>query len=298
MRTKILITGGTGMVGMQLSQMLKQQNFEVFHLSRKENLDAEFPAYRWNIKEGFIDNRALEVDHIIHLAGAGVADSRWTDSRKKQIYDSRIDSTRLLVDKVHQVKSPLQSFICASAIGWYGVDTGDRLMKEEDPPAKDFLAEVVNHWEQEAFKLSGIPVATVRIGIVLSREGGALAKMAMPVKFGVGAPLGSGNQYISWIHVDDLAEMIIYLVKNKAQGSFNAVAPNPATNKEFTKLIGKVLKRPVFLPNVPSFALKLALGEMSQAVLGGNKVSNERITNHGFEFKYKELMPALQNLLT
>lgn len=298
MNTKILITGGTGMVGMRLSKYLTEKGDEVLHLSRNENLAAQYPAYKWDIKNGYIDPRALEVDHIIHLAGAGVADSRWTKKRKEEIYNSRIDSTRLIVNQVKAHKVKLKSFVCASAVGIYGADSGEKLVDEEAAPANDFLAQVVQDWEKEAAQIKGVPVSMVRIGIVLSNEGGALPKMTMPVKFGVGAPLGSGVQYMSWIHVDDLVSMIAYMMSEKLEGAYNAVAPSPVNNKEFTKQIGKVMHRPVWLPNVPGFLLKAALGEMSQVVLGGNRVSSEKIRQQGFVFTYKELRPALENILS
>lgn len=298
MSAKILITGGTGLVGTRLSEKLVQKGHTVTHLSRRANPNAKYPAHKWDIEKGEIDPKALEVDHIIHLAGAGVGDEKWTEKRKKVIYDSRVDSTRLLHDKVKESGIKLKSFLCASAIGYYGMDTGDQLVTETSPGANDFLAKVTNDWEAAAtgFKDLDIPLAYVRIGVVFSSKGGALVKMAQPVKFGLGAALGSGKQYISWIHIDDICELIIWLIENKKQGIYNGVAPNPLTNNEITKAIAHTLKKPLFLPPVPAFVLKMMLGEMSSIALGGNKVAAQKLVEEGFEFQFNDITSALSDI--
>lgn len=298
MSSKILITGGTGLVGTRLSEKLTKMGHKVTHLSRRADPGAKYPAFKWDIENGTIDSEALKVDHIIHLAGAGVGDQKWTARRKEVIYNSRIDSTKLLFEKISASGHPLKSFLSASAIGYYGMDTGDQLLTEDSPGAGDFLAKVTADWEQAAkpFESINVPLTYLRIGVVLSSKGGALVKMAQPVKFGVGAALGSGKQYISWIHIDDMCEMIVWLLENKKEGIYNGVAPNPVTNGEITKAIAQTLKKPLFLPPVPAFVLKLMLGEMSSIALGGNKVSAQKLQDEGFEFQFSDIRSALSDI--
>lgn len=296
----VLITGGTGLVGTVLSGLLTENGYTVTHLSRKAR-DGKYQTYVWDIKNQQIDEEAIQTaDAILHLAGAGVADSRWTADYKKKIYDSRIDSTRLLRQKVKEHNPNLKHFISASAIGLYGWDTKDELLFETSPKGEGFLADVVQNWESEInqFDEIGVKNSTVRIGVVLSEKGGALQKMAQPVKFGVGAPLGSGKQYLSWIHIQDLCGIFKFILEKNQSQVVNGVAPNPLTNKEFTKVLAKQLKRPLWLPNVPSFVLKGMLGEMAGMILGGNKVSSNKIEQEGFTFLHPTLEIALQDLLS
>jgi uncharacterized protein (TIGR01777 family) len=296
---KILITGGSGLVGTQLSEQLTKDGHEVSHLSRTIG-GSNYPTFKWDLKKGFIDEEAfVGLDHIIHLAGAGVADERWTEKRKKLILDSRVDGVRLLYDYVSKLDVKLKSFVSASAIGIYGGDTGDVLLKEDSPYGNDFLAEVVKSWEAETDKFSKITkVAKVRIGIVLSEKGGALPEILKPIKLYAGAPLGTGEQYLSWIHINDLCAIFAHVVSENLQGVYNATAPNPVTNEAMTKAIAKTVVKPLFLPNVPAFVMNLMLGEMAQIVLGGNKVSGERIIQTGFRFEYDLLQDALRDLLS
>ncbi|MFT4784996.1 MAG: hypothetical protein ACI8QD_001202 [Cyclobacteriaceae bacterium] len=298
MDTKVLITGGTGLVGMYLSELLAEKGYSIVHLSRTEKLNKKFPAYKWDIDAGYIDPRALQVDHVVHLAGESVAGGRWTAARKKSIYDSRIKSTRLLVEKIKSDGPQVKTFVSASAVGYYGWDTGAVWVDEEAKSGSDFLAKVVIDWESETNKLEQIAVSTIRIGIVLSDKDGALPKLALPIKLGAGAALGNGQQYMSWIHIHDLASMFCFAIEHKLLGAYNAVAPQPATNREFTKQTASVLKKPLFLPPVPGFVMKAMMGEMSQIVLGGNRVSSKKVVEAGFVFTYDELKPALQNLLS
>lgn len=299
MATKILITGGTGLVGTRLSTLLTQKGYEVIHLSRKPRPDASYKTYTWDVIEGKIDPEALHVDYIIHLAGAGVADKKWTDRRKELIYSSRIESTRLLFEKVQEQRIKLKGFISASAIGYYGFDTGDSMVDENTSPGDDFLANVVIDWEEAADSFSeiDIPVARVRIGIVFSEEGGALPQLTAPIKLGAGAPIGTGKQYMSWIHIDDLCRIFEHVVDQNLDGVYNGVGPAPATNKEVTKMAASVLNKPLFLPNVPGFVLRLAFGEMASIILGGNRVSSQRIEATGFKFEYANLKDCLKDLL-
>lgn len=296
---RVLITGGSGLVGQRLSQLLSEKGYEVSHLSRNPTKGA-YQSFHWDIKKNEIDKDAIKhCDTIIHLAGAGVASKRWTEKWKKEIYDSRIQSTQLLVDAIRNHNSRLGHFISASAIGYYGWDTGDKLIDEDQSKGEGFLADVVADWEKEVSKLDEIGVrnAAVRIGIVLSDKGAALVEMMRPIKVGFGAALGSGKQYMSWIHVDDLCQLFIHIMETESTGIYNGVAPEPVTNKAFTKQLAKHLKKPLFLPNVPSLALKLMLGEMQVMLTGGNKVSSKKIEETGFNFQYPSLHSALKNLV-
>ena len=287
------------MVGTELTRILTKKGLEVSHLSRKANSESAIPVYAWNVTNGTIDEEALAVDHIVHLAGAGVADQKWTNSRKEIIYQSRIASTELLKEKVSALGIKLKSFISASAIGYYGLDTADETMTEESPSANDFLAGVVKDWEAAADQFENLSdrVVKVRIGIVLAKHGGALPKLVQPVKYGVGAPLGDGSQYMSWIHLRDLVAIFSWALENEIDGVFNAVAPEAVSNKKMTQEIASVLNRPLLLPQVPSFALKFLLGEMSGIVLGGNKVSSKKLVDAGFNFEFQSVTEALRDLL-
>jgi uncharacterized protein (TIGR01777 family) len=297
----ILITGGTGLLGSRLTEMLLQEGYQVSYLSRSQEMISGVDVFQWNVEEGYINEKAIaQADYIIHLAGAGVADKRWTKSRKQEILESRTKSAQLLYETLKQTRHTVKAFISASAIGYYGYDTGQKLITEQSAAGDDFLANVVQAWEASVQQISqlGVRVVNFRIGIVLSEKGGALAKIIQTIKVGAGAPLGSGKQYFSWIHIDDVCRMFIQAIKNEGmQGIYNAVAPHPVTNEELTKAAAHVLDKPLVLPNVPAFALKLALGEMAAAVLGGSKVSNQKITATGFMFQFAELTQALEDLL-
>ncbi|MEM6734694.1 MAG: TIGR01777 family oxidoreductase [Bacteroidota bacterium] len=295
----VLITGGSGLVGTRLSQVLAKKNYTVTHLSRKPT-GQNYESFYWNVKDGEIESDAItSADAIIHLAGASVADKRWDESRKKEIYDSRIDSTKLLFYNIRELNPNLKYFLSASAIGYYGWDTGSSIVDETTEKGKGFLADVVEDWENEVSKFDelNIPNGKVRVGVVLSEKGGALAALAKPIRYGVGAILDSGEQYLSWIHLDDLCGIFFHLLDNKLRQTVNGVAPNPVTNKELTKAIAKKIKKPVFLPNVPKFALKLLLGEIADMLVGGNNVSSKKIEQLGYSFQYTELDQALTDLL-
>ena len=295
----ILITGGSGLVGTTLSKLLTNQGHTVTHLSRKPT-NSEYKTFYWDIKKGEIEEEALvSADAIIHLAGAGVADERWSDERKKEIYDSRINSTRLLFEKVKSLETPLTYFLAASAIGYYGWDSGPELVDESSPKGDGFLADVVEDWEQEVAHFDDLQIKNgrVRIGIVLSKDGGALVEIAKPIRLGAGAPLAKGSQYMSWIHIEDLCGIFSFMLEKQLQETVNGVSPDPVTNREFTKLVAKELKKPLWLPNVPNFALRLIVGEMADILVGGNRVSSSKIEAQGYQFQFPTLKEALQNLL-
>ncbi len=294
----ILISGGSGLVGTELSKMLKAKGHGVRILSRKKNNEQGF--VQWNVEQGIIDKDALKgIDAIIHLAGEGIADGRWTDERKVSIIDSRVNSTRLLLTELQKGTHQVKTFISASATGYYS-ERGDDLMFEDASPARDFLGTTCVLWEQEVNKIAKLGIRTVKLrtGIVLSLDGGALKKMIVPFKFGVGSALGNGKQWMSWIHINDLCAMYIYaLEQEKMNGEYNAVAPNPVSNYEFSKLLAKVLNRAFWAPNVPAFILKMLFGEMSAVVLGSTRASANKIEKAGFKFEFINLSDALKNLL-
>ena len=295
----ILITGGTGLVGRRLSALLVKQGHHVKHLSRNP-AKSSFDAYHWDPARGEVEAESVSwASVIVHLAGAGVADHRWTSSWKKEIYDSRVHATKMLREAVVAHNPDLSHFVSASAIGYYGWNTGDQWVDEKSEKGEDFLADVVADWEEEVkgFGQAGIKHAMVRVGIVLAEEGGALEKMKQPVKLGVGAALGSGRQFMSWIHIDDLCRMFAHVISGKLQGICNGVSPEPVTNRVFTRQLAEKLRKPLFLPNVPSFVLKLMLGEMSAMLTGGNRVSAEKVGTSGFDFHFSSLDSALQDLI-
>ncbi|WP_139925905.1 TIGR01777 family oxidoreductase [Hymenobacter sp. DG01] len=298
MSRKVLITGGTGMIGTRLAEMLIDAGYEVALLSRTPG-NGRYRSFRWDPLAGTIDEAAVPyADYIINLAGSSVSDGKWTQERKREILSSRLAGTQLMARELATGNHHVQAFISASAIGIYG-DRDDTLVTEETTPAPDdFLAEVCRQWEAAAQSVAadGIRTAIFRIGIVLSPEGGALVPLARTVKLMAGAPLGSGRQYMSWIHLDDLCRLFIQAMEEPQwQGTFNAVAPTPVTNKEFTETLAAVLHRPLVLPKVPEFGLKLVMGEMSEIVLASQRVSAEKTLQQGFRFEFPTLREALES---
>jgi uncharacterized protein (TIGR01777 family) len=301
MRKNILITGGTGLVGTRLTEKLIQKGYPVSFLSRQAD-EGKIKKYKWDIKTNYIDEAAIaNSDYIIHLAGAGVFDKRWTPAYKKEIMDSRVDSTTLLAEKIASVPNTIKAVVCASAIGLYGFDTGEAWQTESSPVGDGYLAEITKNWEDAAalIEKTGRRTIKIRIGIVLSDKGGALDELSKPINYFVGSPLGKGSQYVSWIDIDDLCDIFIYAIENEALiGAYNAVAPDPVTNKFFTEEIAAVLKKPLWLPNIPSFILKLIVGaEQARIILGGNRVSSKKIMDQGFKFNYPTLQSCLEHLL-
>ena len=296
----ILITGGTGLLGGRMTEMLHEKGYHVKYLSRNPDKAGNIPAYHWDIAKQEMDPAALKnTSAIIHLAGAGVADERWSPERKQIILESRTQSAALIRKALRENPHEVNTFISASGISFYGNDD-DGIMTEDSPPAKDYLADVARAWEHAADEVGnlGPRVIKIRIGIVLSEKGGALPKLARPVHWWAGAPLGTGRQPMSWIHIDDLAGIFIHALEHRdMKGVFNGVAPNPVTNREMTKAIARALNKPLFLPPVPSFVLRMMLGEMANMILGGTRISSEKIRKTGFVFSFPELEPALHDLL-
>jgi hypothetical protein len=288
---KILITGGTGLIGNKLNQLLIDNNHEVAILSRNPT---EKNEYKWDISNQYIDEKAFKnIDFIIHLAGAGIADERWTASRKKILIDSRVQSANLLFENVKKLKIPLKGFISASGIGYYGAITSDEIFEETAKAGDDFLAEICKKWETAAFQFKklSIPVTILRTGVVLSDDGGALKKMITPII----TPLGSGKQYLPWIHMDDLCEMYLKIIQNALTGVYNAVAPEYQTSFSFSKQLAKSTKKPFVGIPVPSFLLKIVFGEMAIILLEGSRISAKKIEKSGFSFRFKTLEKALES---
>jgi uncharacterized protein len=299
MGKKILITGASGLIGSRLTEMLLQKGHQVSHLGRTKK-HGPVKSYVWDVEKGEFDSEALTgVDTIIHLAGAGVADKRWNEKRKKEILESRTKSSDLLFNTLKKSNHTVKAVVSASAIGYYGFCLDERVFTEESTPGSDYLAQVTKQWEEAVDKISslGIRVAKLRIGIVLSEKGGALVEMAKPIRLGVGAALGTGRQYLSWIHIDDLCAMFTKVVDDKTMhGTYNAVC-DWITNKELTNAIAKFLNRPILLPPVPGFIMKIIVGEMAMIVVNGSKVSSDKIRSAGFVFQYNKLENALIHLL-
>lgn len=291
----ILITGGSGLVGQRITDLLEKKGYQVAWLSR--TVQSGRKCFVWNIENQQIDSEAIQwADAIIHLAGAGVAEKRWTPERKKLILESRTQSTRLLYTALEKSEKRPNTFISASAVGYYGFDTGTSLVDETSPAGSDFLAEVVKAWENDVKKIESLDIRTVilRIGIVLDADGGALGEMLKPP---VAAPLGSGDQWMSWIHIEDLARMFLFaLEKTTLQGVYNAVGPNPATNQQLTQEAAYAKGKTYLGIGVPGFVLKVILGEMAAMVLGGNRVSCQKIQKAGFQFEFFELSAALKDI--
>ncbi|HKL36773.1 MAG TPA: TIGR01777 family oxidoreductase [Salegentibacter sp.] len=300
---RVLITGATGLIGSKISQLCRDKGIEVHYLSTsKEKLEKkkDYKGFYWNPNENKINTDALEgVDAIINLVGASIAE-RWTPEQKKKILKSRTETADLLYKCLQENEHQVKNIVSASAIGIYPSSL-EKLYTEEDKGVDDsFVGEVVVKWEEavDNFKDLGIDVAKIRIGLVLAEDGGVLQKLKEPVNFNVGSPLGNGKQWQSWIHIDDISGIFMFALENQLTGIYNAVAPNPVTNKELVKQVASQMGKSVWLPNVPKFALKLALGEMSHIVLSSQLVSSDKIERKGYTFKYVNLAKALQDLIS
>jgi len=298
---RILISGATGFIGRKLiDELIRQDYHDIAILStRPDSISMnQVEVFPWNPMKGEIDVRCLDgVDVVINLAGESIASSRWSTERKERILQSRVRATKLLVDKIRGSGANPKKFISASAIGVYG-NRGDELLDEKSSSGNGFLAEVCKRWELAALEqnIESMKAIIIRIGLVLDGNGGALEKMVRPFKLGLGGKLGSGNQYMSWIHLDDLVKIFIWAMQTPGvDGIYNGVAPHPVTNEEFTVKFGEAMRRPTILP-VPSLALKLALGEMSSLLLEGQRVLPDRLIKSGFQFNYDQLDLCLRDI--
>lgn len=292
----VLITGGTGLIGQALRQALVAEGHRVSILSRSGG------DFTWDVKTGYFQPEALVgVDAVVHLAGAGIAEKRWTVARKKELIGSRVDSSALLIHALTTIPNQVQVVVSASAIGYYGADSGELNCEETSLAGSDFLAECTQAWEKSVAGVEalGIRLVKFRIGLVLSAKGGIFPVLCRPIRYLVGAVLGSGKQWQSWIHVNDLVGMFLLGLRDESlKGVFNAVSPGAIRHREMTQKIARAMHRPLLMPPVPGFLLRLALGEMACLVLGGNLVSAEKIQKEGkFTFTYTRLEDALKELL-
>lgn len=300
----ICITGGTGMVGKRLITHLTEAGFDVIILTRNPSSKSTKGKIRyagWDPEHHTLDATAIaESDYIIHLAGAGVAEKRWTAKRKQEIRDSRVNSGALLVKTLQETQHRVKAVIAASAIGWYGPDNGTSF-DENAPAAQDFLGDTCRQWEASVDPLAamGIRLVKLRIGIVLSTAGGALAEFMKPIRMGIAGVLGDGKQMISWIHIDDLCRMFVYAIQQEQlQGAYNAVAPQPVSNRTLTLQLAREMKGSFFIPmHVPAWVLRIILGEMSVEVLKSCTASAEKIKHAGFVFQYPGIDAALHALI-
>ncbi len=296
----VLITGAGGLVANRLKTFLDDK-YELRFLTRKASHSNE---YEWNIRGKRIDVNALKgVNYIVHLAGAGIADKRWTKQRKQEIISSRVDSLSLIINALQENGVKLKALVSTSAIGYYGSINSDTIFKESDAHGEDFLSSVCVKWEAVAHQFSDLNLCEreliLRFGVVLSNKGGAFPKMLKPIVWNLGAALGNGNQYMPWIHIDDLCRMIQFSIEQeKLQGVYNAVAPEHVNNKSLTDMIGSVYGKKIYLPNVPSAVLKLLFGQASVLLLKGSRVSCQKIQDAGFKFEFPNILGALKALFT
>lgn len=302
----VLITGGTGLVGKALTLHLSQKGYNVIILTRsikESNLSSDKISYAvWDVKKKIIDIAAVQkADFIIHLAGAGVVDKRWTEKYKQEIQDSRVKSAELIIDTLKNHPHSVKAIISASGIGWYGPDpdAGFNGFKETDKAYSDFLAQTCVLWEKsiEPAEALGIRVVKLRTGIVLSKDGGAFPEFKKTLQFGIASILGSGKQMVSWLHIEDLCRLYTYAIENSLEGSYNAVTSSPVSNKQLILQIAAQLRGKFFIPmHVPGFILKIVLGGSSIEVLKSTTVNNEKIKATGFIFLYPTIEAALKEL--
>ncbi len=297
--TKVLIAGGTGLIGRQLSVLLKEEGFEVRHLSRHQNLSATFPAFSWDPDAGTVDAAALQgVSYVINLAGAGIADKPWTAARKNAIISSRVNGTIALKNAIAAMPEKPLAYIAASAIGFYG-DCGDNWLDEQSPSGIGFLSESCLEWEAATNEVAmgGIRTVILRIGIVLSDKGGALPRLALPVKWHLAPNLGKGLQWYSWIHIEDVCRLFLFALRqDQLEGVFNAVAPAPVRLIGLMKELKRILQVKALSFSVPAFFLRIGMGEMADVVLDSTRVSARKTLSTGFQFKFPEIGPALKDL--
>jgi uncharacterized protein (TIGR01777 family) len=300
---KALITGATGFIGKSLLARLEKRVVLTRNVAAAKSTLAKYlpEVYAWNAEREQPPADAFEgVEAVFHLAGDPVAEGRWNAAKKQRMRDSRIAGTRNLVNTLLQLRTKPRVLVAASAVGFYG-DRGEEILDERSPEGKGFLTDLCRDWETEAQKATqaGIRVVNIRIGIVLGNGGGALDKMLLPFRLGVGSALGSGRQYMPWIHLDDLVDLMAFAAEHDSlSGPVNGVAPNPVTNAEFTKSLGRALRRPTFFPAVPAFALRMMLGEFGDILLHSQRVIPRAALNAGFQFRYEHLDTALQQIIS
>lgn len=299
---RVLITGATGLIGTHITRLCHEKGIKVnYFTTSKEKIETkpEYKGFYWNPGQEYLDPEAFQgVSAIIHLAGENIA-QRWTGKVKEKILKSRTETAALLRKSLQQITHHITHFISASGIGVYPSSLEKLYTEENKGVDNSFVGKVVVQWEKAADQFGGLgmDVAKIRIGLVLAKEGGLLEKIKKPIAFNIGAPLGSGKQWQSWIHIQDLSRIFLHVLENKLEGVFNAVAPNPVTNAEFVNLVANKMGKPVWIPKVPAFSIKLALGEMSRLVLSSQLVNSTKIEQSGFNFHYVNLPKALEDLI-
>ncbi|MBA0883196.1 TIGR01777 family oxidoreductase [Flavobacterium undicola] len=299
MKKNVLITGGTGFVGRHLTDLLVANGFSVSILSRSKRANTEnIFYYTWDVEKQFIEEEAIQkADYVIHLAGANIGEKRWTNKRKEEIVSSRELSAQLIYNSLVKYNKNLEAFVSASAVGIYGAMNGRAICNEEMQPANDFLGLTCQKWEAAAnqFEKQGIRTVKIRTGLVLGKEDGFLKKLVPIFKLRLGSALGTGKQYMPWIHIDDLCRIYLEALKNPLmKGAYNAAITDDTTNELFSKTLAKLYGYAMWLPNVPSFLIKIALGEMAKLALTGRRVSSKKITKLGFRFQFQKLEEALK----
>lgn len=301
MSKNILITGGTGLLGKILTKELQSQGHQVSILSRNPKKVKSAKAFYWDVDKQEIDETCLNgIDTIVHLAGEGIADKKWTEKRKQEIIDSRVDSIQLLYHLIAKQETSVKSIVSASAVGFYG-DREDELLTEESPKGTGFLSDSCKFWEDAVEKGSelGLRIVKLRIGLLLTPKGGVLEPFKLMVKTFSAMKFGDGKQWFPWVHADDLVGMFSWAVNHpEIEGVFNATAPSPVTNTEFTKTLSKVMKRPFWPIQIPVFALKIALGERKELLLMSNRTDSQKIQKAGYQFKYTNLKKALEDVIS
>lgn len=297
----VLITGGSGLIGRYLTSRLLEEGFNVAHLSRSQDQFGKVRVYRWDPAEKIINEEFLSgIDYVIHLAGTNIGNGRWNANRKKEILSSRVGSANFLHEVLSSQNLKLKAFISASAIGYYGAVTTEKIFTEDDPPAVDFLGNVCKSWEEAADRFSDLSgrVVKIRTGVVLERSDSAVSKLLRPAQFGVFPVTGDGRQFMPWIHIHDLTGIYLKSVNDiSINGTYNAVAPQFSTHREFMSELARALDKRFFGPPVPGFILKIAMGEMADVVLKGSRVSAGKIIKAGYHFKFDNLPSALNDIL-
>jgi uncharacterized protein len=297
----VLITGGSGLIGRHLTSLLLPEGYNVSYLSRQSDKFGKVRVFHWDPEKGILDPAVFEgIDCIVHLAGANIGENRWTEKRKAEIVNSRVDSAKLLFKVIRDNDIKLKSFISASAVGYYGSITSDKIFSEEDSPGTDFLGSTCRKWEEGAdlFQNNGIRTVKIRTAVVLEKNDSALSKLMMPAKFGFLVQTGNGRQYMPWIHIDDLCNVYLKAIQDiNMNGSFNAVSPQHITHIEFVKTLALVMGKPLFPLNVPPFFIRAVLGEMSDVVLKGSRISSAKLISSGYKFIYPEVEISLKNVL-
>lgn len=301
----VIITGGTGLIGSRLCQLLHENGYKTVVLTRKKTQDlvaneSSLVSF-WNPEKGIIDESLIGMaDYIIHLAGANIGESRWSSERKQLIQNSRTEPAKFIFETIKKRGNKIKAFITSSAIGYYGSITSEKIFNETDQPALDFLGETCKKWEEAAdeFENSGIRTVKIRTGLVLSKNQGALSKMKIPAKFGISASFGNGKQYLPWIHIDDLCSIYLQAIQNtNMKGPYNAVAPEHVTNNEFNESLIGFYRKNHIKASIPAQILRIFLGEMSDILLEGSRISSDKISSTGYKFRYPELNSALKNLI-